>query len=386
MSALPQEVAGTAAEAAATATAACGVAGSSPSRSPAAAPTSSKPKTKKEKRLHWAIRECAGLHGPAVFLNEKDARRLLSNDKSAVYRRFVTMQEANNYIHKKKRKRNAQAIPLADEGSNNLQGFIEKNSEIWEENYQELKNFAATMGDGDPNLVTGKEYKQPKLHSWITAQRREYNRYINGEVNEDRCHYDRKERFYRLLELGVRLGPEDSPTSWRAMAQNWRDFTLEHPTVPLLNNAPDPKVVQLAEWQQTQIDHYIKMVLKEGPHEMYPHRVKQLREWEFPFPKDVRPPKKSLKSFDDRLNEFIAWKAANGSAMVPQALEGLGEWVKEQRKEHRKRAMGKKTSLSDSRLKKLDEAGFVFRCRAPRKSKQNNDESDSAVDDDYEGT
>ena len=41
--------------------------------------------------------------------------------------------------------------------------------------------------------------------------------------------------------------------------------------------------------------------------------------------------------------------------------------VKEQRKEYRKKLNGKKTCMSDDRLRKLQDAGFVFRCRAPRK-------------------
>ena len=324
--------------------------------------------------VHWTIRSCNGLHGPAVFLNEQDARHFLSQDDKAVCRRFRSIEDVGNFIHKKRKRKSSASNDTSSEkdgsASKVVQEMIRKNDETWEETYQELKAFTTTIGDGDPNLATGKEYKRPKLQSWITTQRREYNRYLNGEVNEGRCHFDRKERFFKLLQLGLRLKPEETTSSWRAMAQKWRDFTMEHPFVPLVINARDPVVVELAQWQQEQIEHYVKMMRKEGPHEMYPHRVKQLKEWGFPFPRDIAAPKKTLKTFEERLQEFITWKEENGSAMVPQSLDGLGEWTKEMRKEYRKRESGKKTCLSEERLRKLEEAGFIFRCRTPRKSKQ----------------
>jgi hypothetical protein len=132
-------------------------------------------------------------------------------------------------------------------------------------------------------------------------------------------------------------------------------------------NTRDDKAAELAEWQNRQIVEYVKMMRKEQPHEMYPHRVKQLGEWDFPFPRDIQPPKKALKTFDERVQEFLDWKEEHGSPMVPQSLDGLGEWVKEQRKEYRKKIAGKKTCMSDERLAKLNAAGFIFRIRTPRK-------------------
>lgn len=334
------------------------------------ATTESSRKKKRARTYYYAIRKCKGLDGPAVFLKENDARRLLSQDKSSIHNRFTDLDQAEAWVSgKNKASRKRKAV---DDGNSNRntavkQDVNEKNDQLWEQKFEELKTFMETIGDGDPNLAMQKEYRRPQLQAWLSGQRRNYAKYINNEVNEERSQFDRKERFYRLLELGVRLKPEESTGVWKEWAQKWRDYILENPNVPLTGNNRDEKVAQLAEWQNRQIIDYVKMMRKEQPHEMYPHRVKQLREWDFPFPKDVQPPKKVLKTFEERLQEFLEWKEANGSPMVPQSLEGLGEWVKEQRKEYRKKMSGKKTCLSDERLAKLNEAGFVFRIRTPRK-------------------
>ncbi len=112
------------------------------------------------------------------------------------------------------------------------------------------------------------------------------------------------------------------------MAQKWYDLRQEHPELLLTHQSRDPKVQELAQWQNKQIIDYIKMVRRETGHEMYPHRFKQLRAWNFPFPIDIQTPKKTLKTFDDRLQEFVEWKEANNSPMVPQHTPILGEWGK----------------------------------------------------------
>jgi hypothetical protein len=124
------------------------------------------------------------------------------------------------------------------------------------------------------------------------------------------------------------------------------------------------------------IKEYIKMMRKEHPHEMYPHRVEQLRGWDFPFPNDIQPPKKVMKAFGERLQEFIAWKEANGSH-PPQWVPQLGEWVKEQRKEYRKKLKGQKSYMSDEKIAKLIAAGFIF---GMQKSKSESKNAEPATD------
>ena len=318
---------------------------------------------------YHAVRKCKGLDGPVIFLRDHDARRFLSQDKSSVHERFANIDDADAWLRGRKKSRKRKSIEDFDNNSKPMimTEVIEKNDQLWEQKFQELKTFTETIGDGNPNLAMQKEYRAPHLQAWLSGQRRNYARYINNEVNEARSQFDRRERFYKLLELGVKLKPEEITGSWKETALKWREFTLENPSIILPEHSSDEKIAELAEWQNRQIVDYIKMMRKEQPHEMYPHRVKLLREWDFPFPKDVHTPKKVLKTFDERVQEFVDWKAANGTAMVPQSLDGLGEWVKEQRKEHRKKLTGKKTCMTDERLAKLIAAGFVFRIRNPRR-------------------
>jgi hypothetical protein len=185
--------------------------------------SNSAPETVPKKRgptYYYAIRKCAGLDGPAIFLKESDASRFLAEDKAAIHRRFTDADDADAWIRgKKKVSRKRKAV---DDGnaakSKVLKDVIEKNDQLWEQKFEELKTFTETDGDGDPNLAMQKEYRKPQLQAWLSGQRRNYNRYINNEVNEARSQFDRKERFYKLLELGVRLKAKKP----RALGKNGR--------------------------------------------------------------------------------------------------------------------------------------------------------------------
>lgn len=326
-------------------------------------------KKPKERFVYHVLKQCEGFEGPVIFLKDADANKFAAQDPECERKRFAIVEDADAYARslKPKRSKKRKSMVVDDSKSSIMNEIMEQNDQKWDEKYQELKDFALTVGDGDPNLVMQREYKQPKLMSWLSGQRRNYRRYINKEINEDLCQFDRKERFYKLLELGVKLRPDEFQSEWKDMAQKWYELRQEHPELLLTHQSRDPKIQELAQWQNKQIIDYIKMIRRESGHEMYPHRFKQLRAWNFPFPIDIQTPKKTLKTFDDRLQEFLDWKEVNNTPMVPQHTPILGEWVKEQRKEYRKKLAGKKSCMSDERLAKLQAIGFVFRCRAPRK-------------------
>jgi len=114
------------------------------------------------------------------------------------------------------------------------------------------------------------------------------------------------------------------------------------------------------------------------------HNIERLREVGFSFeqPNRGRPassmsrakdktreteqPKRN-RSFDDRLQEFIAWKNKNGTALVPQSLKGLGDWVHSQRRQYAKRLKGETSCMSEDRISKLLAAGFIFDGNGARK-------------------
>lgn len=82
---------------------------------------------------------------------------------------------------------------------------------------------------------------------------------------------------------------------------------------------------------------------------------------------ELKPPKRSIRSFDERLQDFIEWKKEYGTALVPQSLKGLGDWVHTQRRQYAKKLKGEVSSMSDDRISKLLAAGFIFDGNEARK-------------------
>lgn len=318
----------------------------------------------------FAVRTSTNLQYPAIFLGAEDLQTIIGSDGTADHGVFQTLEEITPWLSEvpipKGRKRKASLL-LSNRSTNPRQ---EHNNQKWEEKYEELVRFTETIGDGDPNLALSKEYRQPDLADFLRHQRQDYSSFVSNKVPENST-VDRKTRYFRLLQLGVRLQPEKT-YDWPQQAKLWCVYMEKNPDAQLSVNSSDPEVVELARWQQQQIEQYIKMIRKETPHEMYPHRLQKLKEWNFPFPTDIPIPKKTLKTFDERLEEFIQWKEANNSPLVPQSVRGLGEWVKEQRKEYRKFAKGEKAYITAERAEKLKAAGFVFDVR--KKSSSNGDD------------
>lgn len=156
-------------------------------------------KKPKERFVYHVLKKCAGFEGPVIFLKDVDANRFASQDPDCERKRFAIVEDADAYARSLKIKRSKKRKSSADDSKSAvMQEIAEDNDKKWDEKYAQLKEFALTVGDGDPNLVMQREYKQPKLMSWLSGQRRNYRRYVNKEINEDQCQFDRKERFYKV--------------------------------------------------------------------------------------------------------------------------------------------------------------------------------------------
>ena len=65
--------------------------------------------------------------------------------------------------------------------------------------------------------------------------------------------------------------------------------------------------------------------------------------------------------------ELLEFREKNGHCMVPGGYpsnEPLGKWVLTQRKEYRKKQLGRKSSLTNEREAALDAIGFVWNAQA----------------------
>jgi Helicase associated domain len=226
-----------------------------------------------------------------------------------------------------------------------------KNDQKWEEKYLKLKQFTEEIADGNANLATESIYQRPDLSVWIHRQREIYRSWKQGNFENSAKAVDHKGRFIRLMELGVIL--DSSPSSqWQQMANRWKSYyypkgmssTTPSPRKePLTADNEDPQIRELYYWQVTQqLECESIAKAKAERVQLFPHRYKLLREWNFPFPKCSRRQERLLlhggghkglrKTFEQRLEEYVEYKRENGTSYVPTSEpSGLGEWCKKQR-------------------------------------------------------
>eukprot|EP00980_Cylindrotheca_fusiformis_P003750 scaffold833_cov92-Cylindrotheca_fusiformis.AAC.4 len=69
------------------------------------------------------------------------------------------------------------------------------------------------------------------------------------------------------------------------------------------------------------------------------------------------------EKWNRRILELIAYRQQNGDCNVPKSFaknKGLGLWVATQRKQYRRRQLGKHSHLTDERVKQLESIGFKW--------------------------
>jgi hypothetical protein len=70
-----------------------------------------------------------------------------------------------------------------------------------------------------------------------------------------------------------------------------------------------------------------------------------------------------VEKWDAQFNELLAFKAQHGHCRVPQNYEGnpaLSHWVKRQRYQYKCKREGKVSGISESRIQRLEQIGFVW--------------------------
>jgi len=112
---------------------------------------------------------------------------------------------------------------------------------------------------------------------------------------------------------------------------------------------------QLGNWVLKQRKQYRKFHLGKKS-QITEERIKKLEAIGFVWnPKD--------EAWDLRFNELAAYEEKHGDCLVPQHYKPnkqLGAWVDKQRAHYRFLQEGKKSSMTDERIDKLEEIGFVW--------------------------
>mmetsp|Transcript_19390 Transcript_19390/g.55803 ORF Transcript_19390/g.55803 Transcript_19390/m.55803 type:complete len:308 (-) Transcript_19390:52-975(-) len=215
--------------------------------------------------------------------------------------------------------------------------------------YQFLLYRAKNGAEALPPTPTANSSQDDKLlHGWIQQQRRHVRQYKDGE----RSHMT-PERLSVLEHVKFPLALRGDEF-WKANYEKLREYhaTTGHCRVPhnfQLNQ-------KLGDWVTDQRRQH--RLRQEGkPSQMTDDRKAKLDALNFEF--SVR----ERVGWDQRLEELVLYRDTNGNCAVPQSYapnKALGKWVAKQREQFRNREEGKHSSLTDERLKRLEDIGFKW--------------------------
>lgn len=183
-----------------------------------------------------------------------------------------------------------------------------------------------------------------------------------------------EKRIEQLDEVGfVWVMSEHEIVSFDERMYQLRKYKLEHGDC----NVPRrySKIPQLGEWVRKMRASF-KDLVRGVKTRLTEERVQLLDaegfDWDMSL-KDV--------PWETRFAELVLYKEKHGNCLVPQRYSdnpALGVWVNCQRVEYKKLNEGRKSSLTEERLQKLEEKGFVWKTRPGRKSSNGNSD-DGAV-------
>jgi len=249
------------------------------------------------------------------------------------------------------------------EALNNL-GFIWRigpAQSTWNERLEELKQYKAQFGNCNVPQVFP---ECPKLSKWVKNQKAHYKYYKEGKrssMNE-----------YKIKALEA-LGFEWSNTgtrqrsSWKVRYEELQQFQIQngHCRVPTVY-AENPKLGQWVNSQRTQYKYF----LDHKPTSLTEEKIRLLDGIGFLWRVDrAHTGQRHRKTWDERLEELRQFRSEHGHCVVPILYVDnpkLGHWVNSQRTSYKYLQEGKPSSLTDDRIRSLNELGFAWRINQSR--------------------
>jgi len=219
----------------------------------------------------------------------------------------------------------------------------------WEVRYEELCQYRLSYG----NCRVPRNYRRnPQLGNWVHTQRKQYKLFIEGKPS-----MINRERVAALGRLGFSwsLRPTPDKVDWNTRLKELEQFQRDHGH--LLVPRKYKKNPQLGTWVQTQREQY-KLLKNNHPSHMNEERIEKLESlggWVWVARDRV--------DWDVRFRELRDYKQDHGNCLVPYrypANPQLGGWVRTQREQYKLKREGKSSHMTEKRIKKLDDLGFVW--------------------------
>lgn len=246
----------------------------------------------------------------------------------------------------------AAALAANSDGKVNVTGKTVANQDFdtrWNEMLLQLRDYKAEHGHCNVPTSSGTD-----LAHWVAAQRRMYNKLVAGKPGK-RAVLDAV-KMQRLTEIGFQFRPRGSYTNWDDQMKGLKKFREEHGHCRIPVNHPElGSFVKLARRDY-------KNWINGKPSSMTPEREAQLKEQGFIFEGGKTPQRAAgpIKTWDERLEELLQYKAEFGHTVVPQNSGQLGAWVHSQRVHYKKFKEGGKSQMTAEKALKLTEIGFCF--------------------------
>ena len=211
---------------------------------------------------------------------------------------------------------------------------IDKLGFTWDLMYGVLLKYKEQFGDCN---VPNRWLKNKVLGSWVSTQRVNYR---NKILSID--------RIKRLEDIGFEWEPNE--LLWEEKFEELKEYKKKHENC----NVPAhyPKNKQLANWVQSQRIYYRRGIV------LSDDNIKRLEDIGFVW-------NPSGSYWEEMLDELKEYKKAHGDCNVPRSFsenKQLFYWVKTQRTNYRMEI------LSDDRVKRLEDIGFVWELRVANKS------------------
>ena len=218
----------------------------------------------------------------------------------------------------------------------------------WWKRLGELKEYKQIHSDC--NVPISYEVN-PQLSKWVMNQRANYHRFFDENCKQSPVITE--ERIKALNEIGFEWRLRNRP-EWDERFDELVAYKEQHgdTLVPIdLRRDSNSKYYDLAQWVHTQRTQY--RFLQEGKHShLTEERMQNLNQIGFVWDAQEA-------AWDERYDELVSYKKIHGDTLVCQASQ-LGNWVDNQRKEYQLLQRGKHSNLTNKRIGKLDQIGFVW--------------------------
>lgn len=232
---------------------------------------------------------------------------------------------------------------------------IINNLKRWDESFEMVKEFK----NQNDRLPTCQDSQA--MYNWIIRQRRKVMESAKNEGKEAKLN---NQQMVRLVSLGVTFTPSKPIYDISDRVEQWVQYREANGRNPSGRS-------ELGEWAQRIVGKYRNVKLGVlSKTNLTPELVEKLTGAGFVFPSDEEIKAYAEKKEQDKDKKRFSWeesrqkciefKKKHGHMVVPRNEPHLGNWTHTQRKEYHRLKSGKNSFLTQQRLAKLVEIGFVF--------------------------